>query len=124
MKRSDFIKLGFTILAFGIPLVTIANSCTAENEPVPTPPNTDPKDCLANGTTTSIGTNHGHDLIVSKADVEAATEKSYSIQGSSGHNHGVTITATDFSSLKSNQSIQVISTSGSGHTHSVTVGCA
>ena len=124
MNRTEFIKRGLTMLAFGIPLIGLANSCTSENEPSPTPPNTDPKDCQANGTTTSIGSNHGHDLTVSKADVDAAIEKSYSIQGTSGHNHGVTITATNFTALKSNQSIQVTSTSGSGHTHSVTVGCA
>ena len=124
MKRSKFIKRSLTMLAFGIPLITIANSCSTEEEPVPAPPGTDPKDCLANGTTTSIESNHGHDLTVSTADVEAATEKSYSIQGSSGHNHGVTITAANFNSLKTNQSIQVTSTSDSDHTHSITVGCA
>ena len=124
MKRSEFIKKGLAAVALGLPLMVVVNSCSTNSEPTPTPPSNDPKDCLTNGTTSSIGSNHGHSLTVSKADVSAATEKTYSIQGSSGHSHSVTITAVNFSELKNNQSIQVNSTSGSGHTHSVSVGCA
>jgi hypothetical protein len=124
LKRSEFIIKGLTAVAFGLPLMAVVNSCSTNVEPTPTPPSNDPKDCLTNGTTSSIGSNHGHSLTVSKEDVSAATEKSYSIQGSSGHNHNVTITAANFSDLINNQSIQVSSSSSSGHTHNVSVGCA
>jgi hypothetical protein len=36
----------------------------------------------------------------------------------------VTLSAANFSSLQNNNSITVSSTSGDGHTHSVTVSCA
>ena len=123
MKRLEFIKRTAVFTALGLPLFSVLNSCTADTAPVPKPPN-DPKDCLANGTSTSIGSNHGHSLTVSKGDVENAIEKTYPIQGGASHNHDVTITTADFDLLKNNNSIQVASTSGDGHTHSVSVSCA
>ena len=81
-------------------------------------------DCLANGTNTSISSNHGHSLTVSREDVEAGTEKEYSIQGGSGHNHLITVTAANFNTLANNQSIAVQSTTDDSHTHSVTISCA
>jgi len=122
MKRSDFIKRSVVLTAIGIPVALITGSCS-NNEEVD--PNNDPKDCLANGTTSSISANHGHSLTVSKTDVADGSQKTFSIQGSSSHSHEVTITSAQFAALKDNQnSIQVVSTSGNGHTHSVTVTCA
>jgi len=122
MKRSDFIKRSIAFMAIGIPVAALIGSCS-ENEELD--PNNDPKDCLLNGTSTSISSNHGHSIIVSKSDVDEGVQKTYSIQGSSSHAHNVTISSSQFSSLKNSQSsIQVDSTSGGGHTHSVTVSCA
>ena len=122
MKRSDFIKRSIAVMAIGIPVAALTGSCS-ENEELD--PDNDPKDCLANGTSTSISSNHGHSITVSKADVDDGVQKTYSIQGSSSHPHDVTITSSQFSSLKNNQSsIQVVSTSEGGHTHSITVSCA
>lgn len=127
MKRKDFIKR-VAVIAAGVPALAIVNSCSKEEQPTPSnntnPPNTS-VDCLANGTNSTISSNHGHTLTVSKEEVDAATEKTYSIQGTSAHNHEVTITTDQFASLKNNnQSITVSSTSSSGHSHSVTVSCA
>lgn len=80
-------------------------------------------DCQANGTSVSIGSNHGHTLTVSTADVAAGTEKTYSIEGSGGHDHVVTITAAQFSTLQSNEGIQVTSSTSSSHMHTITVNC-
>ena len=125
MKRSDFIKRVAISAMAGIPIMAVINACSSSaDEPAPgtTPPST--KDCLANGTSLSIGSNHGHSMTVSKDDVSAGVEKSYEIQGSSSHPHTIVISSSQFDSLKKNTSIDVTSTSNSGHTHSVTVGCA
>jgi len=125
MKRIDFIKRTAIVATLGLPLVTVLTNCSSEADPNPTtPPPPDPKDCLANGTSSSIGSNHGHSITVSKNDVESGVEKTYAILGSASHNHDVIITAANFSSLKSNNSIQVTSGSGDGHSHSVSVSCA
>lgn len=122
MKRSDFIKKSIAFISLGIPVTILVGSCSDDESP---DPDNDPTDCLANGTTANISANHGHSITVSKSDVDVGVQKTYSIQGSSTHAHNVTITAAQFATLKSNQnSIQVVSTSGGGHTHSVTVSCA
>ena len=81
-------------------------------------------DCLANGTSTVISSNHGHVLAVSAADVEAGVEKTYDISGTAGHMHEVTLSAAHFAMLQGNDSITVQSTSSGDHTHAVTVNCA
>lgn len=84
------------------------------------------RSCTTNGTNVTIGSNHGHVLVVSAADVAAGTDKTYDIQGTSAHSHSVTVTAANFASLQSNPSMTVMltSTSGGGHTHTITIMCA
>lgn len=125
MDRKTFIKKTAGALLVAAPayaLVACSSSDDGSGNPDPGP--MAQGNCLANGTKTSIGGNHGHTLTVSKGDVTAGAEKTYSIQGTSAHNHSVTLTAADFTDLKSNSSISVTSTSGDSHTHSVTVSCA
>ena len=80
--------------------------------------------CLQKGTSISIGSNHGHTLTVSVADIQAGAEKTYAIMGTSTHTHSVTLTSSHFADLAANKSVSLVSTSGSGHTHSVSIGCA
>lgn len=72
----------------------------------------------------NITNNHGHSLTVPRADVTAAAEKTYSIKGTAGHDHKITLSATDFGTLGNNKTVTKTSTSGGGHTHDVTVSCA
>jgi len=74
--------------------------------------------------TATIGTNHGHTLVVSAADIAAAADKTYDIMGSSVHTHSVTLTAAHFASLAAGTMVMTVSTTGSAHTHSITVRCA
>lgn len=81
--------------------------------------------CTQNGTVVEISANHGHDMVVSKEDVEAGVEKTYDIRGTSGHVHLVTLTAANFATLAANGAVQVNSTEeGSFHFHEVSVSCA
>ena len=126
MDRKTFIQRTAGAVLIAIPAYSLLGCSSSDNGTNNDPdPNPDPKgDCLADGTKTVIGSNHGHTLTVSKADVNAGAQKVYSIMGSSGHDHSVTLTAADFTSLKSNNGISVTSTTGDGHTHSVSVSCA
>lgn len=123
MNRLDFIKRISTVAVVGLPIVALANSCSTTVDPVNV--TVSDKNCLENGTNSSIGSNHGHELTVSKGDVNIGAAKTYNIAGSASHDHQVMISEANFASLKNNNtSIQVTSTSGSGHTHSITVSCA
>ena len=123
MDRKTFIKRMAGTLLIGIPAYSMLG-CSSSDDGVTTPPPNNNTDCLANGTQSSISANHGHTLQVPASDVQNGTEKQYSIQGGSGHDHNITVTAANFSTLKSNQQIQVTSTSGDSHTLVVTVSCA
>ncbi|MCM8569818.1 hypothetical protein NE848_10535 [Gramella jeungdoensis] len=131
MDRKSFIKKTSTGLIIGIPLLSLT-ACSGSDDgggnPNPNPdPDPDPSaDCLENGTNTSISANHGHSLTVSKEDVDAAEEKTYTLSQASTdqHIHEVTITPDQFNSLKNNNQITATSTSDGGHNHSVTVSCA
>ena len=81
-------------------------------------------DCEANGTNVIIGTNHGHSMTISAADVTAGAEKTYDLQGSSQHPHTVTITVADFTMLQADTMVIKTSSNDNGHTHSVTVRCS
>lgn len=70
-----------------------------------------------------IAGNHGHVMSVSQADVDAAVEKVYDIEGDAGHNHMVTITASQFATIAAGGNLTVVSTSASAHTHMITVNC-
>ncbi len=129
MDRKTFISKTTLGLLLAAPVYSLLN-CSGSDDDVPNPnpnPNPNPSgNCLDNGTVSSIGANHGHTLTVSKEDVAAGTEKSYQLSPAStdNHIHNVTLTSTHFNSLKTNTQISVTSTSGGGHTHSVTVSCA
>jgi hypothetical protein len=84
------------------------------------------RNCATNGTSATISSNHGHTITVTASDINGGQDKTYNIQGTSDHDHMVTVTAANFSTLQSNAngSVMVTSTSGGGHTHSVTILCA
>ncbi len=72
--------------------------------------------------TNQIGSNHGHTLTVTLADVDAAVNKTYDITGTADHAHMVTITAAQFTQIKNGQTLNLTSTS-TAHTHNVVVMC-
>ena len=79
--------------------------------------------CLTNGTSVVITGNHGHVLMVTVADIQAAADLTYDI-GGGDHTHSVTLTQQHFRLLASNQPVMVRSTTDLGHSHPITVRCA
>jgi hypothetical protein len=125
MDRKTFIQKTAGAMLIALPAYSLLGcSSSDDGGETPTPDPNGNADCTANGTAVSIGGNHGHTLAVSKADVTAGNEKTYTIQGSSLHNHSVTLTSANFTSLQGNSSISVTSSSDASHTHSVQVSCA
>lgn len=125
MNRKTFLKKTARALLIAIPVYGIFSYSSSDDSDTNQNQNLNTANCLQNGASaSSISGNHGHNLIVSSADVNAGVEKTYTIDGSSGHSHSVTVTAANFNTLKSNQQISVNSTTGNGHMHSVTISCA
>lgn len=109
--------------ALGAPLLASLGACDSDDGGGEPDGNPGGANCVANGSTATIGGNHGHMMTVTKADIAAAADKTYAIMGTAGHPHSVTITAAQFATLAANTSIQVTSSSDAGHTHSVSVAC-
>ena len=133
MKRKTFIKKTAGALLLAIPAYCLVNCSSSDdggydgntNQNNNNNNNNVSGNCLQNGAmASSITNNHGHSLTVSKADIEAGVNKTYSIMGSADHDHEITITAADFNTLKSNMQIGENSTTVQSHSHSVTISCA
>ena len=77
----------------------------------------------ADGVDASITSNHGHELSVPAADFDAGESKTYSIRGTSAHDHSVTLTAQDFTDLKGGKKITKESTNNGGHSHPMQISC-
>lgn len=123
MNRKTFLQksLGSLILLSATPTVI---SCSKTGEDSLDTNSNSQKNCLDNGTSSSISSNHGHSVLVSKSDVLAGVDKTYNITGTANHAHSITVTAAHFETLKKNQSVTVSSTNDGNHTHSVLIQCA
>jgi hypothetical protein len=71
----------------------------------------------------TIGTNHGHAVTVTKADAMAGVAKTYDIQGGSDHSHTLSISAAQFAMLAAGDPVTITSSNDAGHDHAVTVSC-
>jgi hypothetical protein len=58
-----------------------------------------------------------HEFIITAADVASKGDKTYDIQGLSGHTHSVTFTAADFKELSAGKQVSIQSSTTDGHTH-------
>lgn len=120
-KTSEFILIVFVAFSF--------LECSSSNDGGNETPALDAKCAgIENGMTVEIASNHGHTMTVSKADIAAGTEKTYTIKGSSVHYQYITLYPDDFNLLKNNSSITVTSSAYEGgtdvmHWHSVLVSC-
>lgn len=124
MDRKTFLKKMVGAAFIAVPAYVTLSCSTNESIP-PQVGGGGSGDCLANGARASgIENNHGHSLIVSKDDINAGTEKTYTIDGTAGHSHSITITAADFDKLKNNEPVEVTSTNANDHEHIVIVSCA
>jgi hypothetical protein len=126
MTRKQFLGTLFRGTAVAAGGATLLSGCSDDGGGTPSDAPSGTGNCNANGTTVAIGTDHGHSLVVTKADIAAAASKTYDIRGSSGHTHSVTLTMAHFQALAANQIVMVQSTPGGidSHTHSVRVSCA
>ena len=67
--------------------------------------------------------NHGHVLVIQKADLDSPTAMSYDITGNADHGHSVTFSPAQLAALKAGASVTVTSTTSFFHQHVLTVSC-
>jgi hypothetical protein len=69
-----------------------------------------------------ISGNHGHTLNIPLADITAGTQKCYDASGTAGHAHYITLTAADFTTLRSGGSVTKYSCNGGDHQYTLSCG--
>lgn len=130
MNRKSFIRKSTLGLLIAVPVYSLLSCSGSDDGPAPGPgpgPGPTPSgNCLLNGTNVAISENHGHEFVVSKEDVAAGTQKTYILSeaNTDGHIHNLTLTASQFETLKTNIRITATSTTGGGHIHNITVSCS
>lgn len=116
MTRNEFLR---SVLGVGVGAATVALVAGCGDDGAAT--------ADAGNTCTSpanqIGTNHGHTLTITLADVDAAVAKTYDITGTAGHAHTLTITPQQFMQIKEGRTLNIESSNGLAHTHTITVMC-
>ena len=90
--------------------------------PPPPPPGPPPSTCGAGDA--AITGNHGHALVIARADLDSMVDRNYSIVGTATHDHSVTFTPAQLQMLKAGQTVIVTSSTTNAHNHTVTASCA
>lgn len=87
-----------------------------------TPPPTSGGICGAG--TNNITGNHGHTLTILRAELDSATNRTYTLSVGNGHSHTVTFTPAQLTLMKNGGSVTVTSSNDAGHDHDVTASVA
>ncbi len=122
MTRKDFLRslLGAGAGAVGVAVIAGCGGDDGGGGGTPDAPKV-PLTCASPNVV--IASNHGHMMIVSQTEVDAAAAKTYNIMGTSLHDHTVMLTAAHFASLKTGGTVNVTSSSDGTHSHTITVMC-
>lgn len=130
IKRRSLLQniFGFSLLISATGLSALS-SCSDSGSDTNDPNSAldDGGSCIVNGTEIDIQNVHtpNHTLLISKDDINAGVTKTYTLENNgSGHIHTITLTAADFSSLRTNTVVRLTSTNDASHTHAVAIGCA
>lgn len=121
MTRAEFLR---SLIGTGIGAVMFVSACGGDDG------GSAGSDAAGSGSgsnvcttpTNAIASNHGHVLLISVEDVNAAAAKSYDIMGSATHTHMLAVSAANFTSIKNGQTLN-LTTSTTGHSHNITIMC-
>ena len=115
--RRDFTLKSALLILSSVPITIAAcGGSSSPSTPTPTPTPT-PSTGNVEGV---IGTNHGHTVTITSADLTAGNALSLDITGTSDHPHTVEITAAEVGQIAQGMRVQTTSSSDTGHTHTVT----
>jgi hypothetical protein len=112
-RREFTLEAAMAILAGCV--ITIADeACGSSTPAAPTPPPAD--------ITGVVAANHAapHIATITGAQITAGSAVSLNIQGQATHNHTLTISQAELTSLKNRQPVTETSSTDSGHNHAVT----
>lgn len=114
VTRRDFTLESALALLAGV-TITITGCGDDDNNSSPTPGPTP----VANATGT-VSANHGHEAMITAAQITAGGNLSLDIRGSASHPHTVQVTSTQLQSIGARQQVAIVSSTDNNHSHTVT----
>ena len=111
-RRNFTLQSSLAVLGGVAITVTGCSSTSGPTSPSPTP--------SPSNVTGSVAVNHGHEAVVTGAELMAANALSLNIQGAATHPHTVELTADDLAQIDDGARVSRDSSSDDGHRHTVT----
>ena len=114
-RRAFTLEAALAILAGCV--ITISDTACGKDTPTPTTPTPAP----VNDVNGNVSANHGHVAVITGAQITAGTAiVALDIHGTATHTHTLSISQADLTTLKNRQTVTSLSTTDSGHSHTVT----
>jgi hypothetical protein len=115
LSRREFtLEAALAILAGCV--ITISDTACGGSKASTTTPTPVPSDINGN-----VSANHGHVAVITGAEITAGTAiVALDIRGTATHTHTLSISQADLTTLKNRQTVTSLSTTDSGHSHTVT----
>ena len=113
MERRKFLKQAGLVSTW-IGVSVVVQACSSYDDPG------DPAPAVGAGDVSgSIASNHGHAVSITDAQIDSGDAVTLTL-GGGGHAHSVSLTAEQVGDIGAGTRVQTTSTSGAGHTHTVT----
>ena len=114
--RREFTLEAVLAMLSGV-VITISGCGGSSYSSMPTSTPTPPASGDKQGT---ISANHGHVAVITAAQLTAGGALTLHIQGQASHDHTVDLTAAQIGQIAGNQRVSMLSSTTSGHDHTVT----
>ncbi|HUP56080.1 MAG TPA: hypothetical protein VM598_01415 [Bdellovibrionota bacterium] len=79
--------------------------------------------CAAGLTATTSTGSHTHSIVITRAEIEAGVQKTYTTTVGNSHTHTVTVTAAQFSDLAANSDVVLTTSTDGAHDHQIALNC-
>jgi hypothetical protein len=125
MRKDDFSRREFTaasVMALLAGVTLTVSGCGGSNPGGPSPnPTPTPSTPPASGDKTgSVSANHGHEAVVTAAQITAAGAVSVGIRGQADHPHTLQLTAQEVQQIGAGMRVAKVTSTDLAHEHTVT----
>ena len=116
VTRRDFTLESALALLAGVTITITGCGDDDDNPPAPTSPSPTPVASV----TGSVSANHGHEAMITAAQIMSGGALSLDIRGSATHPHTVQVSSAQLQSIGARQQVAIASSTDNNHTHTVT----
>jgi len=119
LDRRTFTLEAVLAILSGVAITISSSACGGGSPTTPSTPAPTPTPAAADKVG-SISANHMHSAVITGAELTAGKGFTLHIQGQASHNHDVTLSDAEIVAIAANQQVSKLSTTDSGHNHTVT----